>query len=609
MASAASLNATATIVNGHGLSANPALASSIATYKNHTPITLLANVYANAQLDGNVANVIIPVLNTIGSTATRGQFLLDIYPPNIAPASSAGVVYYGNSLASTSKTIQSQANYPFSNGLAGFVTGFSQCLGAASAALDTVGSLSMLSGKTYSDCGVGYTGITDLLTGGVGSEANLLGSIVAGWGTMYDASNINLIADPYVFGQNLLNQGLGNYGNLIDKLQATGLNTADITQPPLTGTITYPAPGTLTHSSIIGQITLPTIENVTQTNTATGNNPSVVTAIYATITGADLAAIVSATGFTKTNNNLATLADYLDFNKIVGNSVAAQLNQYNVKTFGDFSSYLSSRLTNQNFNSWTDISKYLASVSVPTLSHTTTTTANTPVLNPGTASTLLAQTGTGSGPFGNPVMSDYLGAVAGIPYTNSYSTINSNYSLFAGTITVAMQGLDKSVVDTYTAYYANVTYDTGGNASYSDPDTAMISSNIAKVNQALNALTANTALTSCQTAYYTMLNSITAEVANLSRSTIAFTNFGPSGLLGFGQGIGGYGAPDSSGLGTDQIIGNLITDDAYGDTIRAVIAEQVNSQATAGNDPNPRQALAQATSQGIPLTTYLSQNK
>jgi len=80
-------------------------------------------------------------------------------------------------------------------------------------------------------------------------------------------------------------------------------------------------------------------------------------------------------------------------------------------------------------------------------------------------------------------------------------------------------------------------------------------------------------------------------------------------LLSFGSGIGQYGSPDSSGLGANQIIGKLITNDAYGDTIRAVIAESTNSQSTATNDPNPRQALAQASTQGIPLTTYLSQNK
>ena len=608
MSSAASLNATATIVNGHGLGANPDLISAISTYQNHTPITLLANIFVNADIDSNVGNVLKPILSTVGSTATHGQFLIDVYPSNITPVSSAGIARYGNSLASTSGTIRNQANYPFTNGLSGFASGFVSCYGSAAGAVDIVGSLSMLNGKTYGQSGIGYTGITDLITGGIGSEANLLGEIVAGWGTMYDPTNINLIADPYVFGQNLLNQGLGNYGNLTAKLQATGLNTADITQAPLTGTITYPAPGSVTHSSIIGQIELPTVENVTETTTATGNNPSVVTAIYATITGNDLAAIVSATGFTKTNNSLVTLADYLDFIKVVGPNIAAQLDQYHVKTFTDFSNYLNSRVGKQNFNTWSDISKYLASVDTPSLTHTTTT-ANTPVLNPGTATTLGAIVGSGSGPFGNPVMSDYLGACAGIPYNTSYTTINSNYALFTGPIITAMRALDKSVIDTYTAYYANVSYDGNGNASYGDPDTSMVTSNVAKVDAALSALTANTILISCQTAYYTMLNSLLAEVSNLNRSGAKFTNSSSTMLFSFGQGIGSYGGPDTTGLGANQIIGNLITNDFYGDTIRAVIAEQVNSQATTGNDPNPRQALAQANAQGIPLSTYLSRNK
>ena len=616
MASAATLNATATIVNGHGLAASPDLASAISIYQNHTPLTLLANVYNNATTDGNVANVIVPLLNNINS-ASVGHFLLNTYPSNITPACSGSVSYYASGgLANATGTIQSQANYPFRNGLAGFASGFGLCYGSASGSLDTVGSLGMLSGKTYGDCGVGYTGITDLLTGGVGSEAALIGSIVAGWGTMYDATNINLIADPYVFGQNLLNQGLGSYGNLKNKLEAVGLNTIDITQPPLTGTISYPGDSEITHSSFIGQITLPTVDNIIETTTATGNSPEILRAIYATITGSDLASIVSATGFANKNNSLVTLADYINFNKVVGSVNVTQLAKYNVATFADFSGYLNSRLSKQpqTFNSWNSISEYLLSVSVPTLLHTTTT-ASTPVLNPGTASTLIAQVGSGNGPFGNPVMSDYLGAVAGIPYVDCLTTVNENYNLFAGTITPAMQALDKSIMDTYRDYWATGTTttdpDTGATSTtYGNVTTSYVTANVGKVVANLNSITANLAFINAQTAYYKMLNSITSEVGNLSRAGIKFTSgSGTTMLLSFGSGIGQYGSPDSSGLGANQIIGKLITNDAYGDTIRAVIAESTNSQSTATNDPNPRQALAQASTQGIPLTTYLSQNK
>jgi hypothetical protein len=106
MASAVSLNATAAIVNGHGLSPSPTLSSEISIYKAHTPIALLSNVYTNAGIDANVANVIIPVIETIGSGVSFGQFLLDIYPSNISPVCSTTVSYYGNSTtASTSSTI------------------------------------------------------------------------------------------------------------------------------------------------------------------------------------------------------------------------------------------------------------------------------------------------------------------------------------------------------------------------------------------------------------------------------------------------------------------------------------------------------------------------
>jgi len=646
MASAASLNATATIVNGHGLAPNPTILAEISTYRSQPSIALYANVYTNANADPTVAATILPVLGTIGSGNPGYSWLFDVYPPNVTPTSSASVAWttkltvpvgtlitQGGTLYQTigsvydpttfanvancvttphfSTVLSAQVNYPFNNGISGFASGFSMCLGTASQAFDTIGSLSMLNGKTYGQSGIGYTGITDLLTGGIGSEANLLGAIVTGWGTMYDVTNINLIADPYVFGQNLLNQGLGKYGNLAEKLTAVGLNINDITQAPLTGSVTYPTSSSLSYTSLIGPITLPTVANTTVTTTATGNNPNVITAIYSTITGSDLAAIISATGFTATNNNLITLADYLDFIKVVGVTAANQLNQYNVKTFKDFSTYLNSRIGQQQFNSWADVSSYLASISVPVLPHTTTT-ANTAVLNPGTASTLSSLLGTGSGPFGNPVMSDYLGSVAGIPYNTCLSTINSTYSSVAGTVSTAMQGLDQAVLDTYTKYYATATTTTdgGGNIiiTYGTPDATYVTSNVAKVNAALATIPASQQ-TLCQTAYYTMLNRLTFEVTNLARAGVGFTSYGSNSLLGFGQSIGGYGSADTSGLGANQIIGNLITNDSYGDTIRAVIAEQINSQATTNNDPNPRQALSNANTQGIPLTTYLSQNK
>jgi hypothetical protein len=608
MSSAASLNATATIVNGLGITPNPDILAAITTYQNHTPIQLLANIYTNAFSDGNVAVDLVPVLNTIGNTATHGQFLLDVYPGNITPVSSPGIVYYGNtlltpSLPSVSSTIRAQANYPFAHGLAGFAGGFTTAYGSASSSLDVVGSLYMLAGRTYGQSGIGYTGIIDLLTGGIGVEANLLGTIVSGWGTMYNVTNLNLIADPYVFGQNLLNQGLGTYGNLTVKLQAAGLNTTDITQAPLTGTSTFPVASNLSYSSVVGEITLPTVANTTVITTATGNNPSVVVNIYSTIAGSDLSAIISATGFTAGNAELKTLADFLDFTKVVGPTVAAQLHQYGVRTFADFSSFLHSRVGTREFNTWASLSTYLASISTPTLRYTTTT-SSTPVLNTGTASTLSTLVGTGSGPFGNPVMSDYLGAVAGIPYNASFNTINSNYNLFTGTIITAMQNLDSAVVTAINNYEANINANISGNI-----DTSVVSTDIVALNAALSALTANTALVECQTAYYTMLNSLSAEVANLNRAGIKFTNTGSTVLLSFGQSVGSYGANDPSGLGANIIIGNLISNDANGDTIRAVIAESVNSQATGANDPNPRQAISQAKRQNIPLTTYLSQNK
>ena len=601
MSSAAILNATSTIINGYGLATNANILADITTFQTSSTIQLLANIFTNAGTDANVANAVIPVLNTIGNNVTQGQFLIDLYPSNITATCSTTIPVYGNSLASFSGTIKNQAQYPFAHGMSGFASGFSIVSGQAAQAVDIVGSLYMLNNKTYAQSGIGYTGLTDLVTGGVGSQAAFLGNIVANWGTMYDITNINLIGDIYVFGQNLLNHGLGGYGSLADKLSATGLNVEDITVVPPSTTTTTQQPGTLTTTSFVGQVDLPIVENVTVNNIVTGSSPSVITGIYAGITGANLAAMVSSTGFT-TNPQLVTLADFLNLNKVVDAPTLTQLNALGIYTLSDFGTYLHSRIGQQEFVAWSDLSNFLLKINVPTLNYTTTT-SNSKVLNSTTTSTLEAITGTGTGPFGNPVMLDYLGAVSGTPYTTEFNTINNNYSSLIPTIYTAMAGLDVAVSNVVSFYG-------GSGADPGNIDVSGVSANVTALNNALNALPLTTALTASQQAQYIMLNHLSTEVTNLTNSGADFAATSTQYLLGFGQSIGGYGSTDTLGLGTDTLIANLITSNVYGDTIRAVISETTNSgQLGPLNDPNPIGAIGESIRQNIPLSTYLSRNK
>jgi hypothetical protein len=131
--------------------------------------------------------------------------------------------------------------------------------------------------------------------------------------------------------------------------------------------------------------------------------------------------------------------------------------------------------------------------------------------------------------------------------------------------------------------------------------------NVAAVATALNSVDSSTAFLACQQAYYYMLEHLALEVAGLRKANALFvsSNFN---LLRFGQQIGSLGSQDKTGSNTDVVINKLITNDAAGDVIRAVISEN-NNNATYANDPKPSMAIIQSQAQNIPLTTYLKQNK
>ena len=656
MASAAQLNATLTIVNGQGLGVNPALLANLAEFQAHTTISTIKNIYSDANLA--VGNVIASI-NNIGSGVTNNLWVIDYYPSNITPASSAGIsawapntakpvgsfitnggklytvtgnVYsdsFGNvitnvSLAGVSDVVKKQGTICFDNGMVGFANVFTVAQGYATSVFDTVSSVHLLKDKTYGSSGLGYKNQTDLVTGGVGNTAPLLGGIVGGWGTMYNITNINLITDPYVFGQNLLNQNLGSYGNLSDNLAATGLDPTDITKVPQSSSTTSHTPSSITSQSFVGEVDLPIIANVTTTTTVTGNSPNVVMAIYANITGANLASIVSATGFTSTNTKLKTLADYLDFNKVIDSTLLLELQNLGINNFNDFTTYLNSRVGQGFFKSWAALATFLNNLQVPVLGHTTTT-ADQNVLTPSAAAALNAHTGTGSGPFNNPVMTDYFGALAGIPYASTFQLFNKNYSIVAAPIIAAFAQLQSAITSYVAAYNAWSATGTPNTAIPPDPDnssppvgdppsTSGMDSAVNTINSLLNSTT-GAGIDECNSAYYQMLNQLATEVNNLIKAGVVFGPAPANLLFGFGQRIGSLGAVDKTGLESDKIITNIITIDAAGDTIRAVIAESNNitilgtSGITMGNDPNPRQIYSQATSQNIPISTYISQNK
>jgi hypothetical protein len=672
MATAVALNATSSIINSQGLGTSPALLANITTYQTNSALASFANCYINAGISSSQTANIVSQLNTIGATITSGHFLLDLYPGNVTPTSSApitawtanlvvptgslishlGKIYtttgnvFGSSFAGSvinnctltgvSGIVKKQAELPFASGYSGFANIYQRGQGYAQQVFDTVSSISMLTNKTYAQTGVGFTGPTDLVTNGIGTSAVLLANVVAQWGTMYDINNITQIGDPYVFGQNILNQNLGYLNALADQLTNVGLDITNLPDVPAVKTTTIQEEVMTTISSFAGEIEFPTLKETVITEAVTGNSPTVVLNIYKTVTGGNLAAMVTATGITpsiSSSEKLLTLADYLDLNKVTSADLYTALNNLGIYTFAEFGQYIGKKLGQARFRSWAEMSAFLLTLETPALSYLTAN-STTNILYTSTITTLTNAFGTGSGSLGNPVMIDYLGACAGDPYTNRFYYINSNYNALAtqAGLTTVLTNLDRAVINycnDYNTYLASEIPDSAvppdppaGDGSPPNealkPPFSVITSNVAAVNSVLSSLpttgTLAEAVAVCNSGWYTMLDRIAVEVGNLNRAGVVFTSGTALGLLGFAEAIG-QTASDKTQVEGYQFFANITTNDAAGDSIRAVVAETLNTRALNGvgvniyNDPDPRLKIYQSQAQNVPLTTYLSQNK
>jgi hypothetical protein len=620
MATAVALNATSSIVNGLGLGINPGLLAEISTFQNQGTVQTVGNIFVNANISGNAYSNVISALNSLGNGVSKARWLLDYYPDGETPVCSGSIFSYANSVSTSSfsSAISVQAQLPFSNGLSGFANVFQRAYGYSQQIFDTVSSINILKNTTYNQSGVGYTGPVDLVTGGIGTYGNVLAGVVSGWGTMYDINNISQVNDPYVFGQNLLNQGLGYVNALSDQLAATGLDITNLTDRSPTITTTTQEETSVTISTFVGEVEIPTLTETTTTVAVTGNSPTVILNIYANVTGSNLQTISNATAISTTpanNANITSLSDYLNLSKIVSGSTLSELTGLGITTFDDFSTYLSKKVGQGRFKNWTDLSTFLTSLETPILTNLPTGT-NASVLYSSSVTTLNSQYGTGSGALGNPVMIDYLGACSGNPYKNVFANLNSSYSTISSTVEIALNNLDQAVIDYGTAYAAfESDFSSNTPMGLLEPDINMITSNVTLVNTAMNSISNSSAYFYSNLAYYSAIGRMSLEVSNLHKADIySFGATTPTGLLGFAESIGPL-ASDKTETETYQFFANVITDDLAGDTIRAVVAETINNRIlnSAGintyNDPEPRSAVYQSQTQNIPLSTYISRNK
>jgi hypothetical protein len=624
MATALDLNASSTIINGHGLQVSPDLLTQITNWQNQSTVQLIISTFsAFSQANANTAANISGFLSNLGTGVTRGQWLIDYYPSNVTPVCSGSVYYYGNittvtttptytklisvmtNSASFSHTLLNQANLPLSYGLQGFANVYASAESYALSTFDIASSLSLLSNRTYSQSGIGFKGPMDLATNGVDANVRTIANVISSWGTMYDITNLRNFGDVYVFGQNLLNQKLGSYGNLSVNLTAAGLDVKNLSQIPHSTTTTSQVPGTTTTNSVIGAIEFPTLVNTTSTNSVPGSSPDVVKNIYSQVTGANLQSIITATDISTNTASITSLADYLDISKVVDPISFSVLQSLGITDFDTFGSYLQLKFGQGRFHSWADLSAFLQKIEIPNL-YNSPSTANSLIVPASVVSTISSQIGTGTGPFNNILISDMLGSVSGIPHTPLMANLNTNYS---GAVSASLISALNSL---YNAIITLNAYDLA--PSGPAPSPTIVQTAVNSVNAALNSLPQTSSLAHGTAAYNTLLSHLSNEVSLLSKAGATFNYGNPRTLNSFSQRIGQI-ASDKVKLQSYQFFSNLITKDSYGDTISASISEKINSQLLSSksiptfNDPGPSQVLVQAQAQNVPLSTYISQNK
>jgi hypothetical protein len=636
MASALQLNAQATIINGLGLGASPDLTTTITSYQNLATVKLVKEIFTAIKVS-TAPTSLYSIIAGINTGVTSASFLIDFYPTGNTAVCSGNVSYYGNiatpvyvgggenpvvdhyeysgqaGTASVSNTVLVQAGLPFAHGLSGFANVYMTSYGAANQSFETVSSINILKDKTYSQSGIGFTGPVALATGGIGANGALLADVVAGWGTMYDIKHLSNFADPYVFGQYLLSQGLGKY-KLTTLFLEAGLNLGDLSNPPSSTTISYHQSNTATATTYVGSIELPITENVTISTPVTASSPDVMHGIYKKVVDSNLSSIVSSTKFTALDGiavGLKTLDDYLTLSKVIDNTLLTRLSAIGVTDFSSLGTYFHKILGQATFESWATMAKFLRSIEVPVLSSNTVPGATTTVLTANTIATLNSNSVTGSGSIGHATVKDFLGACAGIPYTSGFRTIVTNYTGVATTGLVSALTTLKSAV---TSYISAGPVLNGDGSTYTWPDPSGISTAVSAVNAVLTSFPNSASFYSSTISYNNMIVQMATEVANLTKGNVIFGAGQTSTLKSLAEQIGTMAA-DKTQFEAYQFFSNIITKNEAGDTIRSAIAESINSTILQGagiqisNDPQPAQAIQRADSLGVPISTYLSQNK
>jgi hypothetical protein len=483
--------------NNQGLGVSSAMLTALTNFDNSPVVTLYTNVISAL----NGANVALPTMPSYFTGLSGGET--------------------GTSITNSIRT----AATAIAPNTQKFISNFNSASTFAQTSFTWSGALTGAASASFDSFGLGISNFSQMVSGGVGTimagangaaaDFTALSSTITKFGSAFDSSNPQKMFDPAGFVKNLQKQGLGDVGGLGDKLSEAGLDPTNLDSA----------------------------------------NPEVIKQVLETITGLDVAKIISQTKMiVPANTMISSAADLLNAKKIVSASELAALPGGSLDGLGN-------ALTNMGgkFKTAAAMAASLAATKIPSLKHLDALSSPMPA---SISSALSSKLGSGGGPFGNPTINDIIGTAAGYKHTEGFTTLVSAHTAILAT--AEGQSLQSAA-----------------NALIADPSNPSTLSAFVSAQSAVTGATSpvlaklisdsSTSITASQT-------QLTNEATNQSKAGFvpsAATVPAAPALLGFANKLHDMGL-DKQQVGYNFLFSSMATDDQYGDAIKAALAEGQN---------------------------------
>jgi hypothetical protein len=497
------LIASSGLINGQGLAISANMTSAISTVQ--------ANSLAGNVIYLSLANV---QANVSGLSTTVNS--LPIFLSNLG-----GTISNINAQASLMlPSVQSFINL-YSN-----VSSFAGISSEFAAGLQQFGNIS------FGNLGIGVTNFNDLLSQGVTSISPSIRKAVTAKTT-------------YAQILSSISQGLLNFGSLYN---FTSLQTLG----PKNLVASLQSQGLTTNNGIDNNIV---VAGYDPTNLSAIPD-SILLDIFSYVQGSDLQRIITLTNATVLNN-VNSLVDLLNVNNIMPSLACTALN---INSNGDLSTLANALLNLGVKASNLEYSEFIGNIQSPFFGNLSNISQPVPTT---VTSSLSAQIGSGGGLFGNPLITDLIGTVAGNTHTQSFTSINN--SLISILSTSSGQQLNSAVANLVAAYNTN----TGVSGALSSLNSAISTFNSQVSSFTINS--ANAALVASQ-------RQLARELTNLSLAGITLPATGStsvSAILSFTNSLAGYGI-DNLHLGHVNVLANVAANNLTGDAIKAALLESNN---------------------------------